>query len=207
MKIVSSFFAMAVALVLSGQCRAGGGLTVFVGEKVSLQEFQPVLKENEIRFDLAFDAQYRVLQRVYGADPGVLIDFKVFDHSGEPRFSKFDTVLLFVLNTPEGNFHYKYQFYPVFRTVDGAWAGCSNTWLMMSERAYPDLQPHAIAFATTPSFSTEGMDDEELEKTYPASQYQHINGQALCQVGYSLAELIEIKRRGSLKKAFESNTP
>ncbi len=196
-----------LGLAVSLPVQAADELMVFVGEKISLEQFHPVVKENEIMMDSAFHAKYRVLQRVFGPDPGAWIDFTVFDHYGEPKFSKFATVLLFVSRTPNGNFHNKYQFYPVYRTNIGLWAGCSNTWLWTSERTFVDLQPHPVAFADAPSFSTEDMSEEDIDKLYPPAQFQHVNGRAICKLGYTLEELIEIKRRGLLKDVFKRNTP
>ena len=54
-------------------------LFVFVGEKIKIDKLEPKLAENQILFDEAFKAKYKVVQRVYGHYKPDTIDFDVYD--------------------------------------------------------------------------------------------------------------------------------
>ncbi len=85
--------------------KAKNNLYVFVGEKISVEEFDPRTKENDLPFDQAFQAKYKVLQNIYGDYQKDTIEFEAFDHYGSPPFAKYNTVLLFV-SEYEGKFYH-----------------------------------------------------------------------------------------------------
>src|ERR1700674_563930 len=97
-------------------------LIVFVGKKLNVIE-QPA-EENSL--DGKFEARFRILQRVFGRYDEPEITFTVYDHYGEPGFAKYDTVLMFVSRFEGKFYHEKYQFFPVYPTADGRWAGCGD---------------------------------------------------------------------------------
>ncbi len=88
---------------------AKNNLYVFVGEKISVEEFNPETKKGEIPFDQAFNAKYKVIQNLYGNYENDTIEFEVYDHYGFPPFAKYKTVLLFVSEHKGKLCHEKYQ--------------------------------------------------------------------------------------------------
>ena len=83
-------------------------LIAFVGEKISIEPFKPKVRT----MDSAFYAKYRVLQVIFGTLPAKEITFAVYDHYGEPRFSNYKHVLLFISKSDDGSFyHQKYQYH------------------------------------------------------------------------------------------------
>ena len=96
----------------------------FVGEKILLKPFTPESQKGSIFRDHVFKAKYRVIENVYGSYPNETIEFEVYDHYGEPKFSAYNQVLLYVVEGENGKlYHEKYQFSPVYKTTNNRWAG------------------------------------------------------------------------------------
>ncbi|WP_298115124.1 hypothetical protein [Flavobacterium sp.] len=116
-------------------------LYTFVGKKISVTEFDPnaeekgetivdkVTGENQVRkshiMDLGFRCKYSVLKNVFNKLENDTIDFVAYDHYGNPRFSEYKTVLLYISKSTKGNyyFHQKYQFDYLEKTSDGKFYG------------------------------------------------------------------------------------
>jgi hypothetical protein len=120
-------------------------LFAFVGEKVSLTEYDPnasysnptsilvdtatgdtiLQRRSYIIMDNAFEGKYRVLQPVFNDLKTDTIVFKAFDHYGRPAFESYSPVLLYLSKSEDGSyyFHQKYQFDPLKRRKDGSWVG------------------------------------------------------------------------------------
>ncbi|WP_156825772.1 hypothetical protein [Lewinella cohaerens] len=108
----------------------------FIGEKISLTEFNPDERYNEIKVDTltgdttsyggrfmdrAFDAKYLVVEEVFN-DLGVdTIDFVVFNHYGRPLFEENEYVLLHLSSFEGGFFLQKYQYDIVEKNQVGIW--------------------------------------------------------------------------------------
>src|SRR6478752_4615688 len=97
---------------------------IFVGEKISVDQFDPEVAPDVILMDAAFRAKYRVLNIVGGTYNKDTIEFEAYDHYGTPDFSNYPQVLLFVVRSGDKFFHLKYQFFPVYPTSSGTWASC-----------------------------------------------------------------------------------
>lgn len=95
-------------------------LYVFVGEKISVERINDPSKR--IMFDAAFITRYKIVQKIYGNYKADTITFKTFDHYGTPLFSKYKNVLLFVHNYKDSLYHVKYQYFDVYKTMNGRWA-------------------------------------------------------------------------------------
>jgi len=103
-------------------------LFAFVGKKISVIEFDPnkeqigkkiydsLSGDTIIRKSYSMDGGYRckyvIIKNVFNNPKIDTIDFVAYDHYGNPAFSKYETVLLYVSKSPNGNyyFHQKYQF-------------------------------------------------------------------------------------------------
>jgi hypothetical protein len=90
-------------------------LFVFVGEKIEVKE----MPYEEGSMYGKFSAKYKVLQRVYGDYRKDIINFMAYDHYGEPAFSKYKNVLLFVVPGDSIYYHELYQFFDVYKTKNG----------------------------------------------------------------------------------------
>jgi hypothetical protein len=149
-------------------------LIVFVGQRLSVTR-QPV---EPGAMDSKFEARYRVLQLVFGKYEGNEITFTVYDHYGDPRFARYDTVLLFVSRHEGHLYHEKYQFFDVYPTKDGRWATPGDPYKYEPEVHRGTLKPVRIQFATGVTVGTES--GPSTEGTY-------------------VEDLFEVKKAGVLK--------
>lgn len=115
-------------------------LYVFVGEKIS------VSKTAYSGFDECYIAKYKVLKNIYGDYSGDTIEFKVYDHYGVPAFSQYKNVMLFVSRHKGQLYHEKYQYFDVYKTINGRWASYGDPY---KNDAYhrKKLTPVLITFA------------------------------------------------------------
>lgn len=175
-------------------------LIVFVGNKLSVERFKPVLDENTILIDAAFKARYRVEQLVYGEYQGDTIEFEAYDHYGEPAFAQFSSVLLFVSRDGNQLYHQKYQYYPVFRAPSGAWFGCGP----VGERDIEDRR--GIAEARPMPWDSDAYhplkhewSSKDRRKLFASEHFRIDGDKAYCLTGSPVDELFEVKKRTVLK--------
>lgn len=122
-------------------------LFAFVGEKVSLTEYDPnssyniplsitidtttgdsIVQRRSYIMDNAFEGKYKVLKAVFNDLKTDTIIFKAFDHYGRPAFESYSPVLLYLSKSEDGSyyFHQKYQFDPLKKGKDGSWVGING---------------------------------------------------------------------------------
>jgi len=202
--------ALLLMLAASGPQAAGTQLFAFVGQKISVDEFKapskcPQLVEEKpdgtatVCFEIpnaAFHAQYRVLQPVHGQYDGPVIRFDAFDHYGRPRFAQYEHVLLFVSKAEDGRWvHVKYQYFPVYETVNGGWAGCGSADRFEAPQRRGPSTAQPIAFKQPVVESLQGVKAEGLNDWYPATDWLITPQGATCLRGTPLAQLLEAKTR------------
>lgn len=173
--------ALAVALpCIAGEAEDGKGenLLVFVGQKISLTEQPPSRCDNCMIMDVHYAARYRILDTVYGNYRGSTIDFEVYDHYGVPAFSTYDTVLLFVSRQPDGSWvHEKYQFYDLYKGVDGEWYGCGDPY-GGSPKPSGAISARPVDFVAPVSYPLDGISASRIAKAYPAQYFKIRDGRA-----------------------------
>ena len=117
-------------------------LFAFIGRKISITEFDPKKKglkekieidsitgDSIIRrsytMDYAFNAKYIILKPVFNNLKADTVDFVVYDHYGRPGFENYETVLLYISKSKEGDFyfHQKYQYDELHKSSKGIWKG------------------------------------------------------------------------------------
>jgi hypothetical protein len=171
-------------------------LFVFVGEKIEVVE----LPDREGAFDNAFLAKYKVLDKYYGDYLKDTIEFEVYDHYGEPAFSRHNVVLLFV-SFHEGEFyHEKYQYFDLYRAKNGKWARPYSTGDYRHEynRSTP-VKPEKIEFAHDVYYDVSGLGKKAINEWYPAPYYRTTGSKAKAIYGNYVPELFKLKRNGILK--------
>ena len=171
-------------------------LFVFVGEKIEIKS----LPQKEPAFNSAFIARYKILDKVYGDYSKDTIEFEVYDHFGEPAFSKFQYVLLFV-SVYQGTFiHEKYQYFDLYKTADGKWASpyavgdYNHTYNKKTS-----IKPQKIEFAETDDFDVSGWKSKLIKEWRPTPYFVIANGKAKAVYGNYIPELFILKRNGVLK--------
>lgn len=195
---------------------AKNDLIVFVGEKIEVtfnaQErgttvFDTVIngdtiyrREYPIVLDNCFTAKYKVLQLVSGSFDEDTIEFLAYDHYGEPAFSNYQTVLLFVSRNEGVMYHEKYQYFDLYITEGGSWASPYST----GDYTHPfkdsiSVRPEKVNFKDVVSFPLGNLTSEEIERWYPEPYYDIHNGRATAVYGNYVKDLFKLKQETILK--------
>jgi hypothetical protein len=168
-------------------------LLAFVGEKIEFTE----IAAKEPSFDVGYKAKYKIIQRVYGNYSRDTIDFLAFSHKGVPEFPNYDHVLLFVSEINGKYYHEKYQYYDLYPTLDGKWAGVYHQF--DNNDAPPPTKK--ILFAKEVSFPLSIIKNNGniMQLKYSQPYFKVIEDKAYPLYGYNVEELFTIKKNGVLK--------
>lgn len=116
-------------------------LYAFIGKKLSIKEFDPnepmnyrtvydSIARDSIRIerfimDLGFECSYEVITSVFNELDRSTVNFRAYDHYGEPAFKQYKYVLMYISMSSDssGYFHQKYQFDPLKKGKSGEWTG------------------------------------------------------------------------------------
>ena len=101
-------------------------LVAFVGRKISVTEFEPENEEGLIILDLAFLAEYQVLQQFSGEKLPSKVKFEAYEHYGTPDFSKHDIALLYLFQDENNYYHVKYIYDQVIQSENDQWFTCGT---------------------------------------------------------------------------------
>ncbi len=170
----------------------------FVGEKVEVVEFKLQLKEGELPFDQAFKAKYKIIQNVYGDYQGEFIEFEAYDHYGYPPFARFKNVLLFVSEYKGKLYHEKYQYFDVYQTKDGRWAGCGDPYQFEDVHRKP-VKTFNLEFETPMTYDLSRFNAKQIKEFYPKTYFKVEGKKATCLKGAYIDELFLVKKNGVLK--------
>lgn len=132
-------------------------LFAFIGEKISVEEFDPNENNTQIVIDSiagdtirkvtyvmdnGFKTKYRVLKNVFNELKTDTIEFVAFDHYGRPGFEKYGNVILYISLNEEGQYYQqKYQFDPVKKSWNGTWKGLNGKSI---ERLFYDRKKEVL---------------------------------------------------------------
>jgi hypothetical protein len=172
-------------------------LIVFVGRKISVEEFEPETEEGYMLMDLAFLARYEVVSVLRGEYGGENMEFEAYDHYGFPNFADYETVVLFVSQAENGRYyHQKYQYIPVYPTASGTWAGCGDPYVREPDGHRGNIEAHDIEFDPPLVFDLRGLTQREVRERYPRPFFRRSDNDAECIKGNTLEELLEVKFDG-----------
>jgi len=171
----------------------------FVGEKLKVVPNEPFFCNSSlIAFDSRFKAEYRVIQQLYGHYSLDTIRFTVYDHYGRPAFSQYPYVLLFVSEYCGELYHEKYQFFEVFKTVDGRWASPGDPYRYDTYHQ-KGVRAQAIRFADSVAFDVSRYHENYIKRQYPAPYYKIEGSKAIPVMGAYVDDLLLVKKQGVLK--------
>jgi len=171
---------------------------VFVGEKVEVKQFKPQVEKFELLMDEAFKAKYKIIQNVYGDYQGEFIEFEAFDHYGFPPFAEYKNVLLFVSEHKGKLYHEKYQYFDVYQTKDGRWAGCGDPYESEDVHRKP-VKTFKLEFNEPVTYDLSGFTVKQRREFYPPPFFRIEGKKAICLKGTYLDELFMVKKNGVLK--------
>ena len=197
---VSIFTILTFAFFTSFGQTKKDSLYVFVGEKIEVSQFYPKVDSDHVLMDRAFKAKYKVIQNIYGNYKNDTIQFDAYDHYGEPAFSKYKYVLLFVSAYSGKLYHEKYQFFDVYKTKNGRWA--SSYKVGDYEHSYnknTPVKPELIDFEKEVSYNIKGRSKEDIEYLFPSPYFKIAGNKAIVVFGNYAEQLFELKKTGILK--------
>ena len=172
---------------------------VFIGEKISVEGAQRPYYCNFISMDSEFRARYRVLNNIYGRLHNDTIQFTAYDHYGIPKFSNYQTVLLFVSEYCQEFIHQKYQYFPLYKTVDNRWAAPFPAAAYTTQPAASILKPHRLTFREPVITDITGFDPAWITQHFPSPYYRIENNKAIAEYGSYVDELLELEKQTVLK--------
>lgn len=173
---------------------------VFIGEKIKVDFAKEKYYCNVMFMDSKFNAEYKIIENIYGELPGDTVRFIAYDHYGLPGFSKYETVMLFVSNYCGELEHQKYQFYNVYKTTDNRWAA-PYQWLDYSRLdSSSTLKPEIISFRDSIAIDVTGASQDFIDKRYPSPYYKIENGKAIPVYGNYVPELLELNKQVVLRE-------
>lgn len=195
-------FVLAVLVILFGcKSSAQDSLIVFIGSPIEVKAIPRRSADGSLRLDMEFEAKYKVEKVIFGNYSEPEIIFSAFDHYGFPQFASpsFKTVMLYLTRYREGLIHEKYQFYEVYPTADGRWAGCGDPYKYDEAHYREGAQTaHPIEFKPEVTFELTGLTASEIETRYPKKYFARRGPVVACIAGAYAEELFEVKRLGVL---------
>jgi len=217
-KIIAFFFLIFTYANLNAQTNKED-IIAFVGKKISLKKTKTPkhkpnyvmdtivlfekdtlitmvdLNQQPLKFYTEWDAKYEVQELINGKYFKKNIEFKVFDHYGKPEFSKFKNVLLFVQKS-NGQFYLStYQFFDVYKTKDGKWAGPYSSFLYNHPNNKDfTIKPEKINFKKKKiKIKRKNTDKNYPHELYPKPYYSNFKNYVVPIYGNSAKDLFELE--------------
>ena len=196
-------------------------LYAFVGEKISVIEFNPNEKSEEIIengideetgdsikiirkeyvMDNAYYCKYKVLKKLFNYLPNDTMEFVAYDHYGKPGFAQKDTVILYLSQNKEtGNFYQrKYQYDYVSKDKNGNFFSYAK-FLTEKDADYgiANLKGFNVDLSEE-KFNLSNLNNDVINIYYPKQFYKIENNNAIPIKGIYLYELINYRLNTTFK--------
>lgn len=175
-------------------------LLIFIGEKINF-EYINDKHCGYIKFDRQYSAKYEITKLIEGNYSKDTICFDVFHHSGKPKFPNFEKIILYVGKFCNKYIHIKYTYNQVYKSKDNIWV-TPYDWLDYKRQdSIGRIEPKKIIFPKEVYYTIDNdFRKEELEKTYPHPYYKIKDNKAYPIYGYSLEDIVKIKRKQIIKR-------
>lgn len=175
-------------------------LYAVVAEKIRVTSVPEKYYCNVIPFNSEFTAEYRVVENVYGHFPKDTIRFTAFTHA-PLTFSNFKYVLLFVGEYCGKLYHEKYQYFDVYKTVNGKWASPGDPY-RFDKMVTKNIKPQPMEFVDTLWFDARTYGRGEIKQKFPDQYFRVEGNRATPLMGTYVEDLFTIKKEGTLKGKF-----
>jgi hypothetical protein len=174
---------------------------VFIGEKIKVDYAKQKYYCNRFLMDSKFNAEYKIVENLYGDFDNDTINFVAYDHYGMPGFSDYENVILYVAKYCDELVHVKYQYNNVYKTKEGKWASPYQGFKYEKLDSLNTIKPIPMEFRDDVIFEfKEGMDTLKFQKRYP-KEYFEINGfAAKAKYGNYAKDVFEVMKNTILKK-------
>ena len=196
-------------------------LYAFVGEKISVIEFNPndesekmiekgidedtgesiQMTHKKYVMDNAFHCKYKVLKKLFNYLPNDTIEFISYDHYVEPGFAQKDTIILYLTKNKEtGKFyHKKYQYDYVSKDKNGNFFSYPK-FLTEKDTEYGNENIKGFNVdLSTEKFSLFNLNTNVINIYYPQNFYKIENNYAIPIIGIYLYELINFRLNTTFK--------
>jgi hypothetical protein len=171
---------------------------VLVGARI---EVSNITDKIDVLGDSWLKGKYKVVQNVYGNYSKDTIEFLASFHCGANLFLKSEHVLMFLIKNNNGTFLQKYQYFDVYRTVDGRWASPASPGKFKNDDTV-HTKPYPIAFMDSIWYDTRQTDRGCMRKVVYAEPYFKVEGyKAFALMGAYVDDLFLMKRE-LLNRAF-----
>ena len=168
-------------------------LFVFVGKAISIDS-GAIDRKGFIKL------KYKILEKTYGNFHPDTIEFSAYYDADSLKFTRYQTVLLFLHQKGDTFSKLAFPWYHVYQTVDGRWASGAKWWEY--GHMYPTtIKPRQLQFKDSVYFDLDGMSQEQIDHWYPTKYYQVKGVKARPIFGNYADELFEIQKNGFLKDA------
>jgi len=168
--------------------------------KVEREEYTYYCNRTSIPFDRKFKGTYKVIENVYGDFKTDTISFSIYDHYGRPPVEQYDKVIFYVYDNCGVLNSRKYTYTVPVRSNNGEWVVPfryqSKEFLQLKKEGFLDLLPKPMTFEKKINFIVnENISNDSIKKLYPSPYFITKGRQVEVKYGYTLEELLEIKRR------------
>lgn len=175
-------------------------LYVFIGKKINVDYAKRKYYCNRISMDSKFDAEYQIVENLYGDFKKDIINFVAYDHYGKPGFSEFEYVILYVAEYCGELIHVKYQYNNVYKTKDGKWASPYQGFNYKKLDSLNIKKPIKMEYEKEVTFEF-GKDTDTLwfNQLFPKPYYETNGLKAKAVYGNYAIDIFEIKKKTILK--------
>ncbi|MGC5746302.1 hypothetical protein [Chryseobacterium sp. NFX27] len=196
-------------------------LYAFIGEKISVEEFNPNINNKVIEKEIdeetgdsvsvirthfvtdnAFRCKYKVVKNILNNLSNDTIEFLAYDHYGKPSFSEKDSVILYISKNKKDNyyFHQKYQYDKVFKDKNGNYYSYPKFSKDIEDLKYAkeNIKGFKANFKDE-KFNLNNLSPEVRKVYYPGEFYEIKNNFAIPIKGVYLNELINYRLKTSFK--------
>jgi hypothetical protein len=171
---------------------------IFVGQKLKVIPEPEHYYCDVITMDSKVRAEYKILEQVVGNFSKDTIVFASFNHNHRITFSNYENVLLFVSEYCGELYHEKYQYFDLYKTVDGKWASPGDPY-KYDEYHRKNLTAKNIQFADNVWFDISKLGEAAIKQQFPFPFYKIEGQKAIPIMGSYIDELIAVKKEGVLK--------
>ena len=175
-------------------------LNVFIGKKINVDYAERKYYCNRISMDSKFDAEYQIVENLYGDFKKDTIKFVAYDHYGKPGFSEYENIILYLASYCGELVHVKYQYNNIYKTKDGKWASPYQGFDYEKLDSLKVKKPKILEFKNDVIFEF-GKDTDTLwfNKCFPKPYYETNGFKAKAVYGNYAIDIFEIKKKTILK--------
>ena len=193
-------------------------LFAFIGEKISMEEFDPNLDVKTIIeidlengdtiyrkakiIDRAFKLKYKVIKNLFNDLKSDTVEFVAYDHYGKPGFSNLQNVILYISKSTDKKFyfHQKYEYNEIILTKKNEWIGLLNFGSVSRIEKGLTLNLKKIIINKSARINLKNIPQQNIDLFYPKPFYEIKKNMAIPILGLTIQDLINYKVESLIKE-------